>query len=325
MIRPLVDPALLVIGTLVLLGLVVLGAVAAPPGRRGGWVLRALMVLLLAGIALRPGWGTVPVATRPSDLEVLVLVDRTTSMSARDWHGDQPRLDGARRDVSELMTALPSSRFTIVTFGKDVRIELPSTNDVGFVEETLSLVPREEPFAGSGSLVDRPLDRMQALLTQMREENPDRRRVVVLMTDGENTATGEQRSFAPLAPLVDAGVVLGYGTERGGLMPLDEEEPSAGWVPDPATGEPARSRIDEANLRTVARQMGVPYLHREAPGGLDKVATGWQQSFSTRAEGQEARAELELGWLLALALLVLAAVDLRQHWRGFWQARRELA
>ncbi len=326
MIRPFIDPAVLLIGTLVLLALVVLGAATAPRGRRRGWLLRALMVLLLAAIALRPGWGTMPAATRPSDLEVLLVVDRTTSMSARDWHGDEPRLEGVRSDAAELMAALPAARFTVVTFGKQVSTVLPSTSDAAYAEETLGLMQREEPFSGSGSLVDRPLHRMEVLLERMGQEQPERRRLVVLMTDGENTASGPQASFAPLAPLIDGGAVLGYGSGEGGLMPLDEDGPPDEWVIDPATGEPARSRIDEDNLRAVAQETGLRYLHRRSPGGLAELAAGWQRSFTERADdGSEAQAQLELGWLLALLLLAITAWDLRTHWRGFWQARRELA
>jgi Ca-activated chloride channel homolog len=325
MIRPIVDPALIVIGASVLLALIVLGLSSSPRARRSGWVLRLVMLLLLVAIALRPGWGTAPTADRPSDLEVLVFVDRTTSMSALDWDGERPRLDGVREDVRALMQALPSARFTVVTFGREVRAEIPSTSDVVLVDETLDLLPREEVFAGKGSLIDRPLDRMQTMLGELQDARPERRRVVILMSDGENTASEQQRSFAPLEGLVDAGAVLGYGTQPGGLMPLDEKRPEAGWVADPATDEPARSRIDEANLRKVARELGVPYLHRTSEGGLTDLASGWQKFSDSPADGGEVQAAFELTWLLALALLVVALIDLRHHWRRFWQARRELA
>ncbi len=325
MIRPIVDPALIVVGALVLLTLIMVGLLSSPRAQRRGWLLRLLMLLLLVLIALRPGWGTMPASDRPSDVEVLVFVDRTTSMSARDWDGEKPRLSGVRTDVTGLMEALPAARYTVVSFGEEVRTELPSTRDVTLVGDTLSLLPREEPFDGEGSLVDRPLDVMKAMLTELQEEEPERRRVLVLLTDGENTAAGEQRSFAPLKELVEAGAVLGYGTQGGGLMRLDEEDPDAGWVPDPATGAPAMSRLDEPNLRSIAREVGVPYLHRTKPGGLADLAAGWQKFADEADDVALAQAKLELTWLLALALLLVVLLDLRRHWHRFWQARRELA
>lgn len=327
MIRPIVDPPLVVIATLLLLGLAVWGAAWSPSGERMGWLRRGLVVLLLGFIALRPGLGAVPAATRPSDLEVLLVVDRTTSMSARDWNGELPRLHGVRRDVMDLVDALPSSRFTLVTFGKTVRTRLPSTSDVTLISEALSLIRREEVFDGTGSRVDRPVARMEQLLTRVGEQHPDRRRIVVLLTDGENTQPGAQRSFSPLDPLVDAGVVLGYGTKRGGRMPMDAKHLDLGWVEDVTTGRPALSRLDEVNLRLVAGEMGIGYVHRRSPGGLEGVAAAWEQSFSERPEesGDEAPAKVELVWMMALALMLVALLDLRQHWRRFWQTRRELA
>lgn len=324
--RPVLDPALLLILALVGLGLVVGGAVLAPKRERGHWVLRGLVVLLLAAAALRPGWGSVPAKTAPADLEVMLVIDRTTSMSALDWSGDRPRLQGVRRDAADLVAALPAARFTLLSFGKEVRLELPSTGDVALIEETMASIEREQALAGTGSLIDRPLDVVLGLLREGQERRPDRRRVVVLMTDGENTRAAQQRSFAPIDPLTDGGLVLGYGTPEGAPMPLDEERPDLGWVQDPTKGEIAISRIDEENLREVSSEMGAQYLHRTAPGGLQEVAASWKREFVEKVEdGTEVPAKLELTWLLALILLLLALIDLGTHWRRFVQTRRQLA
>jgi Ca-activated chloride channel family protein len=327
MIRPLVDPAYLVIAVMLLLGVVVHGAVTTSGKARRGWLLRGLMVLLLGAVALRPGIGSVPTETRPSDVEVLVVVDRTTSMSARDWNGKHPRLHGARNDVSDLLEQVPTARFAVVSFGRTVEIELPSTSDVTLIEETVAAIEREDPFSGRGSMVDAARDEMQELLTRAEEQHPERRQVVVLMTDGENTAERTQQTFTPLAALVDEGLVLGYGTRAGGLMPSSDRDPQARWVQDPETGEPAVSRIDEANLRDVAEELGVDYLHRTSPGGLQDVTSGWVRDLAVDdgTSGELVPAEVELGWMIALALLLVVVLDLMGHWRRLVRAARELA
>ncbi len=323
MIRPLLEPALVVTGVLVLLALVVLGATRRASDRLAWWR-RGAIVLLLGAIALRPGIGSVPRPTQPASAEVLLVVDRTTSMSARDWHGAQPRLAGVREDVSELAEALPGARFTVLTFGLRVRTLLPSTSDTTLVSSVLDALRTEEPFQGRGTRVDRPLDALTEVLEEKRDEHPDRPRYVVMMTDGENTAPGRARSYAPVAPLVDEGIVAGYGTKEGGPMPLPGESPTA-WVVDPRTGEPAVSRLHEPTLRTIAEELGLPYLHRRAPGGLAEVTDSWERGETPQDEsGAELPAELELVWLLAVPLLLLALVELRTHWRRLWQAFREL-
>ncbi|WP_193609677.1 VWA domain-containing protein [Nocardioides lijunqiniae] len=326
--NPLLDVPVIVVGALVLLAAVVYGAIWSRRSERGGWLLRGLMVALLVAIALRPGWGEEPVApTRTADLEVLVFLDRTTSMSALDWSGQRPRFAGARADLNALVDALPTGRFTVVSFGRRVRVELPSTQDETVIADYVQLLRREEAFAGDGSSLDRPLSTMASRLAELEERSPRRPRLVVLMGDGENTEAQAQRSFAAIAPLVDAGVALGYGTAAGGRMPLVEGRPEEGWVPDRRGGD-AVSRIDEANLRSAAQEMGVPYLHRTGTGGLDAVAAEWVDRFQEpdpAYDGAEVPVALDLYWILALALLVLVLVDLRRHWRRGWAARRSLA
>lgn len=325
--NPVVDVPLIVIGALVLLAAVVYGAVWSRRGERGGWVLRSVMVLLMVAVALRPGVGEEPVAPmRTADLEVVVVLDRTTSMSALDWGSQQSRLDGVRSDVAELVGALPTGRFTVVSFGRRVSTELPSTQDETIIADTVALLRREEAFSGRGSRLDRPLTTVSAKLAELQERSPRRPRLVVLMGDGENTDPRTQASFAPLVPLVDAGVVLGYGTASGARMLLDEDRPGAGWVQQP-TGGDAVSRIDETNLRTVADEMGVPYLHRTSTGGLAEIAADWAERFQEpdpTYQGATVPVAVELYWIFALGLLALALVDLRRYWQRLLGARRAL-
>jgi Ca-activated chloride channel family protein len=327
-VNPIVDLPLIVAGALVALAALAYGAIWSRRSERAGWLLRALMVLLLVAIALRPRLGEESAPpTRTADLEVIVVLDRTTSMSARDWGSEQARLDGVRSDVAELVAALPTGRFTVLSFGRRVHTELPSTQDETVIHDVVDLLRREEVFAGDGSRLDRPLATVSALLAQLEERSPRRPRLVVLMGDGENTDPRAQASFAPLAPLLDAGLVLGYGTAGGARMPLDEERSLAGWVPAPGGGD-ALSRIDEANLREIADELGVPYLHRTAPGGLDKVAAEWADRFQEPDPayvGADVSVGAELYWVLALLLLALVLVDLRRFWRRLLAAGRALA
>ena len=103
------------------------------------------------------------------------------------------------------------------------------------------------------------------------------------MTDGENTVDSAQESFAPSSrPLVDGGIVLGYGTEEGGRMPTDDEDLASGYVYDQRTGADAMSKLDADNVATIADQMGVDHLERTAPGGLDDWAVGRRQPVRRR-------------------------------------------
>ncbi|KRF17885.1 hypothetical protein ASG90_06025 [Nocardioides sp. Soil797] len=321
--RPMVPGWLIGVGAGVLM-LVVLFFLFRRPGERLGWVVRGLMLVALVGILVRPGYGEVASSAKTADLEILVVVDKTTSMSALDWDGDQRRLDGVKADMKELTGEFPGARFSLMTFGRFVRTELPFSSDSGAFLAAVDTIQREDIYDGTGSVIDAPLEDMQEVLKKAAERNPDRKRLVVFVSDGENTAEGEtQDSFEPLDDLVDAGIVLGYGTEAGGKMLRyeDEDAPTDSYVTDDNYDD-ALSKIDEENLETVASEMGVDYQHREAPGGLDKWAGDVDHDFTP--DDDDVVAKHEVYWMFALGLFALALVELAIGWRGFNQARREL-
>jgi len=289
------------------------------------WRIRLLMLLVAGLILLRPGFGEAGTneAAPGSDLEILLVVDRTTSMSALDFAGVRSRMEGVRADLDDIVAALPNSRFAMITFGRDAELVVPFTSDAGPVFEAIDSLSREPLLAGTGSRVDRPLTLMTDVLRRAAKSHPDRRQVVVFASDGETTvAEPPQRSFTKVAAYVDAGAVFGYGTPTGGFMPTGGAPPWT-FVRDPVTKEDARSRIDEANLRRIADQLEVSYAHRVAPGGLD----GWADNLRG-GEGvpdREGAAKYQLYWMLALVLAGLALAELRLDWLALLEAREAQA
>ncbi|MDZ5621900.1 VWA domain-containing protein [Nocardioides sp. HM23] len=282
------------------------------------------IVVALVLVLLQPGFGTRAAPSQLSDIEVLVVVDRTRSMAALDYQGG-PRVYGAQRDLEELADALPGARFAFLTYGTDVELELPFTSDATTFRAAIETLRLEGPFDGSGSRADRPLEAMRDILERADEQHPDRQRVVVFVGDGENTADGEQASFAELEDLVDAGVVLGYGTEEGAKMPeSDDLSTDDGYIYDQERGEDAVSRIDEDNLRSIASELGIDYAHRTEPGGMTAIADDFEASY-TLDEGADAPAKHDLTWLFGLVLLGLVLLELRTWWRALWTAHHSLA
>jgi Ca-activated chloride channel family protein len=287
-------------------------------GRRVGIVVALVLVLI------QPGFGTRAAPSQSSDIEVLVVVDRTRSMAALDHQGG-PRVFGVQRDLADLAEALPGARFALLTYGSEVELELPFTSDAttfGTAIETLRL---EGPFDGSGSQADRPLEAMREILERADEQHPDRRRIVVYVSDGENTPDREQASFEELEDLVDGGIVLGYGTEEGAKMPeADDLSTDDGYIYDQDRGEDAVSRIDEENLRSIAAELGVDYAHRAQPGGMGAVADDFEASYGLTG-GEDAPAKHDLTWLFGLVLLALVLFELRSWWRALWTSHTVLA
>ena len=289
-------------------------------------VRRVLIVLLTVTVLVRPSWGAAPSQMRTADLDVLVVVDRTRSMVAEDGPGGVARIAQLKKDLKALSTALPSVRFGAITFGGEVvRTEMPFTYDTTAFDAWVDGLYAERAFDGSGSTVDAPREDVIEALDRDRERYPDRRRIVVFASDGENTRDGvDQQSFSEVDDLSAGGMVLGYGTEQGGRMPWDDERPQDGYLKD-SEGEDARSRIDLANLRDLASQMGLKNLHRTSkdPAEIATEASTWDSKMLT--EKTSAGGEVSRAWIFGFPLLTLLLWELWGHRRRGHEAEEVLS
>ncbi|WP_154795712.1 vWA domain-containing protein [Occultella kanbiaonis] len=277
------------------------------PRRRRAWLRRAGIAALLAVIALRPGIPDPDARAANTNVDVFFVVDTTSSIVAEDHDGGRPRLEGVAEDVVAIADALPGARFTLLTFDQIGRVELPLTDDTTALRTAVEVLQPEIAFYSAGSSPLTAVEVMAERLTAAQEQEPDRTRVVFLMTDGETTSSSPpDASFASLADLVDDGAVLGYGTAEGGRM-LENSgyETEARYIQDnsesPSTD--AISRIDEAALTAIAGELDVDYAHRTAPGGLEDVVD--VETGGLEATDEELAGRADLGWLLAVPLLAL--------------------
>ena len=253
------------------------------PSRRLDWIRRSVIALAILGLAVGPSVEDRDGTTLQTNAEIFFVVDRTGSMGAEDYNGTQRRLAGVEHDLSAIVDAFPAARYSIIGWDSQATRQLPLTTDARAVKSWAQTARQEITSFSSGSQVDRPLLALTEALTGAAERNPNNVRIVYFLSDGENTdgsnssTTSEMASYAGLAPLIDGGGVLGYGTTEGGRMrindgytPLDEAE----YIQDPTTGTDALSVIDEINLRTIAEQLGVDYTHRITPDAVDALVAG---------------------------------------------------
>lgn len=295
---------------------------------------RVGIVLAFLAVLARPGWGEATAPRQVADLEVLVVVDRTRSMAALDHDGDRPRVDGARADLRRLVEELPSARYALLTYGFDVQVELPFTEDTAAFTAAVDTLRLETPTGGIGSALQRPREEILEVLGNARDQHPERRRLIVFVSDGERTTDAVGGSMTDIAGLVGGGVVLGYGTTEGARMPAEPSDEEA-FVQDPATGRDAVSRADPEALRALGDDLGVPFLARTpataedrsaTPGALAELAAEWERDATTVAAGSgDERAAHDLTWVAGLVLLVLVVGELLAGWRALWTSRTVLA
>lgn len=309
-----------------LFALAVAGAVWFALGLRGsaGAARRAALrrlglAVLVVLVALRPVVGGGAGRAMASDIDLVFVVDRTTSMGAQDWNG-QARLTGVATDVRSLVESFAGARFALVTFDSGAWVELPWTTDGNALVTATETIVAQTYIYSSGSSISRPVPTVRDLLQAAEQAEPDRRRYVVYLGDGEQTDGAAPGSFEAWRPLVGGGRVLGYGTTAGAKVPTGFGREGS-YVYDREAGSEAISRLDEAALQRAAEQIGVPYEHRTAAG---EIALRPRGGFSAVLGDTRVAAGFELYWLFALGVLGLGAWELWGAASGVRTLRKEL-
>ena len=232
-----------------------LAAVAAPsvlgeltrshsPARRA--LKNLLLVLAAAGIGLalaRPQWGLQEFAGQQLGEDVVFAVDCSRSMLAADVSPN--RLERAKLAVADFVRRHGRGRVGLVAFAGQAFLQCPLTFDYDAFEDALRALD-EKTIAVPGTDIGRALDE-----AFRATEKADRRRVVVLLTDGEDLEGSGQRTAESLA---EKGVVvftIGVGTAAGAEILVLNEQNQPELVRD-SRGQPVRSRLDEKTLTAIA-------------------------------------------------------------------------
>ena len=273
---------------------------------------RGLIAVALFIVAIGPGiYGPAEKTTFTSSNDIFIVLDTTGSVSAEDWDGDSTRLEGMRSDVAQIVEHFAGARFSLITFDAVALVRVPLTRDTSALVSAMEVVQPEMTLYSHGSSISEPRELLAETLESSQEAYPEHRRIVFYLGDGEQTADVKPESFADAGEFANAGIVLGYGTEKGGKMLAnsglyanDDDEPE--YIQDRSTSpsKDALSTIDEDNLKAIAEELGISYAHRTAPGaipGLDAIEDIADEALTEL----EARTVIPLYWVFALAAFVL--------------------
>ncbi|WP_336644778.1 vWA domain-containing protein [Microbacterium sp. USHLN186] len=287
-------------------GFFVVRALVRGPSR-GLWGMRLAMIVVVFVMLLRPGIPGGTSQTLATDTDVVLVVDTTASIVAEDWDGGDPRLDGVRADVQQIIDEYPGARFALITFDAAAQLRLPLTTDATALMTSLDVLRPEVTDQSRGSSIGIANRMLAETLSGAAHAAPERSRMVFYLGDGEQTVSSEPESFASSAKYVDGGAVLGYGTAAGGPMRKTTGAGAQAGDYIEYQGQRAMSVIDEDNLRTVSEQLGVEYQARAADAEL-ALPEAPRSTTAYAASGQVGNV-IELYWVLSLVLIAVLAVE----------------
>ena len=218
------------------------------------------------------------------NIDILFVLDTTISMWADDANGYDTRMEQAVADCNYIMEEMAGSNFGLIRFDNRAQILAPFTQDRNNVRDALSTIKMPDTFYAKGSSLNTPLPEMEDLLLSSSEKS-ERTTVLFFLSDGEITDGSNLDSYEFLETYVDAGAILGYGTLSGGNM---TDANNYGHITDPDTGDLAISYLDEENLRLIASDLRVDYIHMRAPGDLSYLLSSIRAGSTTSVGEDEA-------------------------------------
>ncbi len=272
---------------------------AAPQLSRSPW-LAILIWLCLIMAVVRPQWLGEPVATPLTGRDLLMAVDVSGSMEVPDLSlgGEQvDRLTVVKVIGGEFIQQRLGDRVGLILFGTQAYLQTPLTHDRHTV--TQMLYEAQIGIAGKATAIGDAI----GLAIKRLQDRPEQSRVLILLTDGDNTA-GEvdPREAAQLAAENDIKIyTIGLGADSmrvPGFFGSRTVNPSAD--------------LDEQLLNEIAELTGGRYFRAKESTQLSEIYQLLDQLEPSEGESEYYRPREELySWPLGLALLL----SLLMAWR----------
>lgn len=223
-------------------------------------LLALLMWACLVVAAARPQWVGEPIGLPVSGRDLLLAVDISDSMSI----GDMPvggstlsRIEVIKNVVGEFVTRRESDRLGLVLFGTNAYLQSPLSFDRITVNRFLQ--EAQLRFAGQATAIG---DALGLCIKRLRDR-PENSRVVILLTDGANTAGEVQpKQAADLAK--QAGVKI-YTIGLGANEMIDRSFFGMERKVNPSAD------LDEDTLKYIADTTGGRYFRAHDPEELAKI------------------------------------------------------
>ena len=266
-------------------------------------VLTALALIVLA--AARPQRGSKRLLLPREGTDVIIALDVSISMLATDVQPN--RFEHSKVMLSGLLDRLQGDRVGLVVFAGTAGMRFPLSTDINAARELIRSTAIKEGGLAAGTGIG---DAIRVAATSFPPEDETRSKVVLVITDGEDT-TGSPQDAVRTAR--DRGVIvhtIGVGTGGGGAIVIPRPTGTPVQQIDRATGQPATSRRDDEVLRQIASAGRGRYFDGNEPDTAAQAADAIGRLARTRFESQEGTLPIERFQWFAAAALVLLVLDL---------------
>lgn len=254
-------------------------------------ILCLLAWLLLVFAASRPQYLGEPVGIDISGRDIMIAVDLSDSMRTSDFKINGRtvnRLDATQHVASRFIQRRQGDRLGLILFGSQAYLQTPLTFDTKTVERLLqeAVIGLAGERTAIGDAIGLSLKRLQT--------SEQASRVLILMTDGENTA-GE------ITPLKAAQLAANHGLKIYTIGIGADEQIQSTWF-GVQTINPS-AQLDEKTLRSIADSTGGRYFRARDTEALTEIYQRLDELEPLNKDQQNLRPTVALYyWPLATAL-----------------------
>jgi len=229
--------------------------------RRRSWLLLLMLLcwILLLSAAARPRWVGEQLELPVSGRDLMLAVDLSGSMEMQDFviEGQAvDRLTATKFVASDFIQRRRGDRLGLILFGRNAYLQTPLTFDLETVRSLL--LESAIGLAGQETAIGDAI----GLAIKRLKDNQEQSRVLILLTDGANTA-GE------VAPLRAAELAASHGLKIY-TIGIGADEMLRRSLFGSRRINPSRD-LDEKTLRAIASQTGGQYFRARDTAQLEQI------------------------------------------------------
>ena len=257
------------------------------------WLIHLTWITLTLALS-RPTWLGEPSYIPPTGRDLMVALDLSGSMQISDMTlNDQPadRLSAAKEVLSQFIQARQGDRLGLIVFGSKAYLQAPLSFDLMTIDQLVQ--ETQIGLAGEQTAIGDAI----GLGIKRLQDKPADQRVLILMTDGANTA-------GRVSPLQAANFAAKQGVTIHTIGIGAEQMVVQGFF-GPKVVNPS-SDLDEPLLTNIAELTGGQYFRARSTQELKAVYQILEQLEPTPSEEVFQRPKTTLfHWLGMLSLILL--------------------
>jgi Ca-activated chloride channel family protein len=263
-----------------------------------------IAIALFAIAVLRPRWGDEMREASSEGVDVLVALDVSTSMLARDI--SPSRLDRAKDAVRILAGTLEGDRIGLVLFAGEAFLQCPLTADIEAFHMFLHAAsPASVRIPGTD--IGAALDIAYRVFNRrwMTSRN------FILITDGEDHEGKVNAAIEKFKELDVTVHTLGIGREGGDVIPLAADDPTGDVYQKDTKGNIVRTKRNDDLLRRLAEATGEVYYDiNDSFAGVYRIIDRIAAQQRSRDGTQLVKQKKERYAIFALMLTIMLMMEL---------------